>query len=489
MKNLFPAAVFRSFAGSARFPLRPIALLLLSGLSLPVRAAPLTLREYLDQVQSGSPAVRSSIETIEGTSGSAKESELVTMPRFFVSGSRTTDRRQFYIPFMGGRTTADNFNFGLEKQFTFGLSAKLSYNLLNNQTSNLPANIFPGGVNNYSAAQSQLDFTQSLWKNFFGKETRATADLAEASSLAAHFGERFKLKQTLAQAESAYHRVAIANESVRLETELLERSQKILDWTTRRVNNHLADRIDLLQSRASLQARRISLENAKNELRSAALGFNQYRNLVSEEVPEAVSIPATGEILSLPVPSRAEDTDDLKAAGQSERIARANNEIALQKTLPDVSAFGTVAFNGQSGLQSQAMSNALTTNFPYTVFGLKLSVPLGLGDASDIRAGRVKQQLAAEQTTRQKTLESTQAFSDLSRKFNEAKERLRMADELVNLQKEKLEYEKYRFSLGRTTTYQVLTFEQDYAQSLIARLQVEREILTLHAQLKPYSAE
>ena len=57
------------------------------------------------------------------------------------------------------------------------------------------------------------------------------------------------------------------------------------------------------------------------------------------------------------------------------------------------------------------------------------------------------------------------------------------------MQKEKLEYEKYRFELGRTTTYQVLTFEQDYAQALISRLMIEREILSLHAQLKTYAAE
>jgi outer membrane protein TolC len=62
-----------------------------------------------------------------------------------------------------------------------------------------------------------------------------------------------------------------------------------------------------------------------------------------------------------------------------------------------------------------------------------------------------------------------------------------MSEELVTLQKEKLEYEKYRFNLGRTTTYQVLTFEQDYAQALIARLRVEREILAIHSQLKTFT--
>jgi outer membrane protein TolC len=455
----------------------------------PTLAASLTLSGYLEQVQNQSPSIQSSSNTIEGSEKSAKESDLITMPRFFFTGSRTTDHRQFYNAFMGGRTTADNFNLGFEKQFDFGLNAKLSYSLLNNTTSNLFPGIFPGGMNVYSAAQTQLDLNQSLWRNLFGKETKATEDLAEAASLATHYGERFKLKQTLAQAETAYHRVAIANESVRLERELLDRSKKILDWTEKRVNNHLTDKIDFLQSRAGFQGRKMSLENALNELQSAALSFNQFRNQSSGTIAEDVSLIPTSEILALAPPKKAEVTDDVKAAEQAERLNRANQELSLQKALPDFSVFATAAFNGQNGLQSQAMSTAFTSNYPYTAFGVKLSFPIYFWETSEMRAGRTKQQLSAEQATQQKILENTQTWSDLSQKFTEAQGRLKMANELVTMQKEKLEYEKYRFELGRTTTYQVLTFEQDYAQALISRLMIEREILSLHAQLKTYAAE
>ncbi|NDG84415.1 MAG: TolC family protein [Proteobacteria bacterium] len=303
-------------------PLSGFRLPLLAGALLSVQcsasAAPLSLDAYLGEVTGQSPALQSSLNIVEGSKESAKEGNLVTMPRFFLTGSRTTDHRQFYNAFMGGRSTADNFNLGFEKPFSFGLNAKLSYNLLNNNTSNLPAFAYPpNGTLNYTAAQTQLDLNQSLWRNFFGKEIRATTDLAEASSLATHYGERFKLKQTLAQAETAYHRLAIANESVRLERELLDRSKKILDWTEKRVNNHLSDKIDLLQSRAGYQVRQISLRNALDELRTAALSFNQFRNRISPEVTEEVSIPPTKEILALPVPAKAPQTDDVLAAEQS----------------------------------------------------------------------------------------------------------------------------------------------------------------------------
>ena len=452
-------------------------------------ATPLSLKGYLEQVQGQSPSVQASLNTIEGSERTAAEADLITMPRLFFNGGRTTDHRQFYNAFMGGRTTADSFTLGFEKQFNFGLNAKLSYNLLNNTSSNLPSPIFPGGVNIYSSAQTQLDLNQSLWRNFFGKETKATEDLAEAASLATQYGERFKLKQTLAQAETAYYRLAIANESVRLEQELLDRSKKILDWTEKRVNNHLTDKIDFLQSKSGYQARKLSLENALIERQSASLNFNQFRNQTANTLSEEISLLPTQEIIALTPPKKAEETDDVKAAHQSERINRANQELSLQKALPDFSVFATAAFNGQNGLQSEAMSTAFTSSHPYTAFGVKLSFPLYFWETSEIRAGRTQQQLSAEQATLQKVLENNQIWSDLSQKFTAAQGRLKMADELVKMQKDKLEYEKYRFELGRTTTYQVLTFEQDYAQALISRLQIEREILSLHAQLKTYAAE
>ena len=456
-------------------------------LSPSARSESLSLETYLNQVMSGSPAVQASRDAIDGTLSTAKEGDLISMPKFFANSTHTIDHRQFANSFFGGRTISDNFNLGFEKQFDFGLSAKLNYNLFNNNTTNLPAIIFPNGVNAYTSAQSQLDLTQSLWRNFFGKETRASETLAEASALASHFGEKFKLKQTLAQAETAYYRTAIANESVKLEQELLNRSKQILEWTTKRVNNHLTDKIDLLQSRASTQARALSLESALSELRTATLQFNLYRNQPGDELKEQIPLVETSRILALKTPSKAEQTDDLKAAEQSERATRASQELSLQKAQPDLALFATAAFNGVDRWSSPAISNSLTTNNPYYVLGMKFSFPLYFLETSEIRSGRERQQLAAENTTRQKVLENHEQWRDLSRKFDEARARLKMAEELVGMQKEKLEYEKYRFNLGRTTTYQVLTFEQDYAQSLISRLQIEREILGIHAQLKTFA--
>jgi outer membrane protein TolC len=460
------------------------SLLILCASTLPAASDPLSLENYLGQVLGDSAAVKASQSQIEGTQLTAKEGGLPTMARLSLQGSFTDDQRQFPNPFQIS-TRSRGLGLGFEKQFEFGLASKVSYNLAS-LNYGAPSNF----LRDYLGAQTQIDLTQSLWRNALGKETRASSELSEASSRAAEYGERFKLKQLLAQAENAYYRLAIANESVKLERELLDRYKKIMEWTEKRVKNHLSDRIDFLQTRSAFQARSLSLKAAEQELVSARLGFNQVRSRASDEVSEEPVLASTERILALAAPVRASETLDVKAARESERVTRASNELSLQKVQPDLAVFASAGFNGiDFAGQQGALTRAFTAQHPIYTAGVRLNFALDLADTADIRSGRAKQQLAAEQQTRQKEIESESLYRDLTLKFTEARLRLKMADELVSMQKEKLEYEKYRFNLGRTTTYQVLTFEQDYAQSLISRLRIENEILALHSQLKTFSQD
>ena len=311
----------------------------------------------------------------------------------------------------------------------------------------------------------------------------------EAGSLATHYAEKFRLKQTIATAETAYHSLAVANELVKLQQDLLDRSKQILDWNSRRVRNHLTDRVDELQSQASFQSRQLDLISSKDSVNTSVLNFNALRNQTTDIINEEVVLPSPEFILSLVVPVKAEVTDDIKAAEQNERYNRANNELALQKAQPDLLFMATAAFNGVDPYSSAAIKSSFTTDNPYYMIGFKFTFPIYFWEASEMRAGRVKQQLSAEHVTVQKRIDTDQTWNDLSRRFGEARDRLKLANDLVSLQKEKLEYEKHRLDLGRTTTYQVLVFEQDYALALIARLTIEQEILNIHSQLKTYAKD
>ncbi len=76
----------------------------------------------------------------------------------------------------------------------------------------------------------------------------------------------------------------------------------------------------------------------------------------------------------------------------------------------------------------------------------------------------------------------------LKDKFQQAKDRLTIYDQLEKTQKTKLEYERVRRQRGRTTTQQVLLFEQDYEQAQLGRIKTMSDILQLLAQMKTYGS-
>ncbi|MBS1958596.1 MAG: TolC family protein [Bdellovibrionales bacterium] len=451
------------------------------------QAAGLTVQDYLGQVRTQSPGYQANAANTEGAEKTAAEGDLYYMPRLALQASHLYDAREVSGFFAGSRTTADNLLFGVEKTFNWGLNAKLNYTLLSNNQYGFASSTIPANAFKYVQGNTQLDLTMPLWRNGFGKETNAMSEKDEAASLQLHYAERLAGKKLLAQAEAAYYNLVIARESVRLQQEVLERAKKILDWTSKRVNNHLSDKSDMLQAKASHQLRQIELETSQNAQRAATLSFNVYRNSSAAEVQDQLAPISTGDILKLTPPQRAEKSDDVLAAEQGERFAVANSETFLQKVQPDLSLFGSLAVNGVDEYQSPAIAQSLTTDNPMYTVGVKFSMPLYLGEASDIRQGRARQQFAAEANTRQKKLESDQTWQDLNEKFAEAQSRLKLAEELVKVQKEKLEWEKYRLNVGRTTTFQVLTFEQDFASALITRLKVEQEIIGYYSQMKVYA--
>lgn len=96
--------------------------------------------------------------------------------------------------------------------------------------------------------------------------------------------------------------------------------------------------------------------------------------------------------------------------------------------------------------------------------------------------------MAAEQNYQRKLFEQDQQWNDLSAKFEDAKIKLVLIEKIEEAQKIKAHNERDRLNRGRTVTFQVLNFEQDYAQSELARIQSETNILNIYSQLKAYSA-
>ena len=87
-----------------------------------------------------------------------------------------------------------------------------------------------------------------------------------------------------------------------------------------------------------------------------------------------------------------------------------------------------------------------------------------------------------------KVFEQDREWKDLTQKFHDVKKRLLISQKMEAIQKEKWSYELDRHRQGRTTTYQVIMFEQDYTNAYSSRLRIEADLLRLFTQLKTFGS-
>ena len=133
---------------------------------------------------------------------------------------------------------------------------------------------------------------------------------------------------------------------------------------------------------------------------------------------------------------------------------------------------------------SDAMGSLSTFNRPTYVIGLKFSVPLDLDTTSKSRDGWRKEKIAAELTYDRKLFEQEENWKDLNETLSEARKHLELSRKLEVIQESKLNAERARLQHGRTTTYQVLLFEQDFLQAQLGRIRDQANVLNIIAQMK-----
>jgi outer membrane protein TolC len=291
------------------------------------------------------------------------------------------------------------------------------------------------------------------------------------------------------EAEITYWRLALARQSVRISVDALIRAQRIHEWNARRARLSLGDRADTLQAEALLEIRKLELQAARDELRAASQSFNLTRAVPGAEVEEELAELEPKLIDALQPPARAPMRDDVRAAEQQALASQAGSRLAQERNKPQLDLYGSYALNGRQPELAPALGEPFKAHLPSRAIGVRLTLPLDLGTLSDTRAGYRREEVGSEMVYRARLFDQEESWRDLTTKLAEARRRLKLALEIERAQEEKLRYERARREKGRTTTYQILLFEQDFSQAQLQRLRAEADALTIHAQLKLFAEE
>lgn len=441
----------------------------------------LGLEQFLEQVRSGNQNYKASSMRKEGAELREGEFKLLTRPNLIASVNHSDSKAETGSPILGDQSKSTSYSLGVQQQTDFGLAAALTYNVAT-QSSNSTF-IQP---NEFTTAGPVLQLTQSLWRNWGGSEVEATQDLTEASALASKYGQSFQQTQIQAQAESAYWQLALAREAVSAAKETLALTERSQKWSTQRQRLGLADRADVLNSQAALLARRLEVQVATDQEKTASRNFNTLRGVNEEVVNEQLSPLEPAMIEKLSIPQRAEMRDDVKAAEQQKRIAEAQAFLSKARNTPTLNLVGQLGLNGRDTAAGTAVSEASSFDNRNFAVGIQLNMPLDIGTQSDVRSGYQREAEAADVAYQRLAFENERLWKDLTTLFRDALGRYRLASEMEKAQREKVDYERVRHSRGRTTLMNVILFETDYANAQLARIRAQADVLNTYAQLKTF---
>lgn len=448
----------------------------------------LLLEDFLTQVKESGQSYEAAKLSAGAFQLESRRPSLAFQPYFTSSYRYQNSIESGFFSFLREEDTQKNhfFSFGLAKDWSTGTSTSLNH-IINRY------NFKSSGTLNGITWQNQiaLQVQQDLWKNFFGREK---SNLEKSQSLdfqSQSLQQSFEMRSQLAQAENAYWTLALSMETLESLSASVKRAQGILDWNRKRYNLKLIDKGDLLQSEAQVLAltqKRIDGERAVEVAHRNLLYFlsREYTADESERL-ELSALSFDLEKTSVPDSWTPDSREDLLAARAAMESAD-RRSIATQSSLdPELKLTGSLMGDSASSGFSKSESQAFSDKFREIQVGVQLNIPLGVRRNLDLRDSAKMQAQAQKLKYAQTKLALEKQFQDLRREFTDLKEKIKIGEKRKSTESQKLANEERRFKQGRSTSFQVLTFQEDLNQAELDVLRLYREARSVLTSLNLYN--
>lgn len=455
-----------------------------SFLLLPLHAEGLSLKEFLNQVSESNREIQISMQKIQAYQQKKSRAELVFAPSAEASLDYSDKKETGFLSFQSAGDKSKSFVSGLElkKEWASGTTTSMSHQFQRYDLQGL--SILKGA---FWENTLELKIQQDLWKNFGGREKRAEVRQAHFQLDSLVETEKFKIQKKLAEAEDAYWNFVFSRAMTTSVRNSLRRTTAILKWNQKRYRLKLIDQGDLLQSQAKVMEIKQSLETTKTKELAA---WRQLQYFISKTFGP---IPADLKVDSLsfsfdPVQDLNEwdrtKRHDLQALKDLSKAAKAD-QIATSSSLdPAVSLVASYGGDSLDSSFSTAERQSFDHSFRKYAIGLNLSLPLDFGKVNNVKASKEKEAEAKEMEYQQAAYQLNREFLDLKDQLKEVYRNIQTAKLLQKTEKKKLNHEEKRFRQGRSTSFQILTFEEDLARAEIDLLRKYSRARSLLTQLR-----
>ena len=455
-----------------------ICLILTTFLFLPravLAANKLSLSQYLEEVKTAHGGFRAAEERVHAAEDRQGQGTLLFLPKLSVGGNSTRDEKeQSFAAAYGDRTIHHSATVSLQENTPVGLSASVSHMQEFTSLHGVDPLIIP--QNQFHVGASTLALSQSLWRNGFGRESRAERDLLNATDAGTRASEKANLQAILYQAEAAYWKFWLMQHTAEIEQNRLRRGNALLNSMQDKLARHLIDDADLQQARAARAARELATQIAESDSKVAAYEFNRWRGIETNVVSETLATPQNAGVAT---PADSLTSLATQAILQNQKAAAAANVLNAEKLKPELNLFTSATLNHLDSKLSDSLLDLGNTNHPTLTVGIWFSMPLALFKSQKVASAykQTSDSYATEQ--KQNLLDDRQEEKILTQKVSDNQNHNRMAEQVLEAQRERVRAEKIRYDSGRSTLMELIQSEDDLATAeiTVAQLRVNRLLL------------
>jgi outer membrane protein TolC len=431
----------------------------------------LTLDAYKQIVLEKDPETQAAMERKKGAELSQNSASLLTNVSLFAKSDYVDDQRPTAAPlFQGDTTRVDTYSLGLQQQTRLGFKWALSQNVSHTQIYGVDPNVVP--QSKYYDTYPKLELSIPLWRNLLGAETSGDVDQMHFQARALAKQAEIGWVQRQNDVEAAFYRVLSEQDAYSIHQDSLKRAEGILNWTDTRVKRNLVDASDLYQAQAAVAQRKIDVIDSETRLRDASRVFNSLRGVAGDEVAETLVAPDL-DLMKLKLQkSAALIRKDTLAQKELNLSSEAGYKSQREKNKPNldvaVQAYTQGRDNTYTGSQDKTFEKK-----DYFYVGVNFVLPLDQWTASKSRSGFESLTKAEALSEQARLRDQPLTWEQTVDQADSLSKQVVLLRELETYQRKKADAERDRLNRGRSTTFQVLSFEQDYNMIRTQRIDAE----------------
>ncbi len=364
------------------------------------------------------------------------------------------------------------WGIGLQKKLTTGTEVSLNWN--NNRYSSTPTTTLIEPA--YTSGMT-LGVRQPLLQGFGTDRQTATMRASEKNLTAATFLVDAEAADLAARVKGAYWNLVYAWQDKSVKELSLTLARKLLDETEEKIRAGKLASVDIYQPQSEIARREEGLISAD---RAIGLYEDELKLLLNNRDWQAQFLPTDRPPAPEPTPELAlveenalNNRPDLKAAELTIEAAKIQEEVALDNIRPSLALVGQVGQGGTEDAYGDSLSDAVDDPKTRWQAGLAFSMPLqnngakGLYRQAGAAHNKAKNSAQLLRLQVQKSVRTTVRDVQLALKAMEATKKTSVAGG------KRLEAEQAKFEVGRSTTFDVLTAQEVYAQALSQEKQSE----------------